>query len=651
MSSIIASVVARLIDVETELREHFTSILCGNSVGSRPSAKSLMECYNIVYHVLTNDTISNTKKMNGDHHAKIVDRMYTFFESFGPQLAEIMDGIEGDDLLAAFPLLRGKYDLFVRRCEAVYHYAEKHYIKGGPSIQTSLWTLYDTILKQRVLKLNHSPVFHGEIQKHRHGEPVQLDLVFRRVQLLEMVGVYKTEVLDPFVNITREYYAQTCTPLSGPECIPQWLKVAERICPQEVEIWERIIPSKDSQKVMTSFYSEYFRPSFEAILRDDVVGMKTSLDQGKWSNIVPMYRLAFVMQRLEHRLPPEAVIRSKPGVIDLMGDIMTSVIVEHGKNELRRLHDRLKGFELDKSYVEGCIALQNMYDVHTHLHCEVDRTPLSQAMSRGFIRVFNVSDPQGVEEGEPVDILPYHHLVEYIDLLMKQDASLGVDDEIKRIEECATLCSFVSDRDVLQEVCQTRLAKRLLLTSTVRLDSERDMLGKLKERLGPSFTHFSERMMADIEIGKPLLQAFRASPQYSDLPTDIDVHVLAAGFWPKFNIVQGITVPRSLRVCLDGYADFYKGYSPTHQARTLQWVLNMGGADMTARFRKGGVKSIRVNNFQAMMLLLVEEKPHSLTELSVALSLPVEKFHLDLASLCLNNTYALLKRNVQGCTE
>ena len=85
---------------------------------------------------------------------------------------------------------------------------------------------------------------------------------------------------------------------------------------------------------------------------------------------------------------------------------------------------------------------------------------------------------------------------------------------------------------------------------------------------------------------------------------DLNVSVLSASAWPSYPDVA-IEIPTGIQKAIAGFEQHYK---MKHSGRKLTWKHALAHCQLKATFPKGN-KEIVVSSFQAIVLLLFNDKP------------------------------------------
>jgi hypothetical protein len=120
----------------------------------------------------------------------------------------------------------------------------------------------------------------------------------------------------------------------------------------------------------------------------------------------------------------------------------------------------------------------------------------------------------------------------YCDLLLKKGSKNTVSehDAEMRIKQMISLLAYLDDKDVFQKFYARLLAKRLMYSNSLSIDTEMNIVTRLKELCGYEFTSKMQRMFTDITISEELNIKFQKS--LSTINFDFNVMVLTTGSWP-----------------------------------------------------------------------------------------------------------------------
>lgn len=214
-------------------------------------------------------------------------------------------------------------------------------------------------------------------------------------------------------------------------------------------------------------------------------------------------------------------------------------------------------------------------------------------------------------------------------------AGVGGEEVEPLLDSVMFLFRYIHGKDVFQAFYKQSVAKRLLLSKSASLDSEKSMITKIKQECGASFTTKLEGMFKDMELSKDIqreyethvaaqraLKAGAAAAATSDTTMtdassssssgggnsgaadelDLSVQVLTTGSWPAYTPVDCKLPAEVARA----HEDFKLFYLNKHSGRKLIWHHSLGTAILRAHFPRTR-KELAVSAVQAVVLMLFNE--------------------------------------------
>lgn len=225
-------------------------------------------------------------------------------------------------------------------------------------------------------------------------------------------------------------------------------------------------------------------------------------------------------------------------------------------------------------------------------------------------------------------------------------ASTGDEDaELDRqLDQALELFRFIEGKDVFEAFYKKDLARRLLMNRSASQDAERNMLSKLKNQCGSSFTHNLEQMFKDMELAKDEMTNYKAWQEGSGRNkggVDLSVSILSQAAWPSYPDVN-LRVPADVAEKIDRFDAYYKN---KHTGRKLIWKHNLAHCVVKATFNKGP-KELLVSSMQAAVLVLFNQAADgvlSTEQIGTATSLSEGELERTLQSLACGKIRPLVK--------
>ncbi|KAH7728259.1 cullin-4A [Aphelenchoides avenae] len=208
---------------------------------------------------------------------------------------------------------------------------------------------------------------------------------------------------------------------------------------------------------------------------------------------------------------------------------------------------------------------------------------------------------------------PAELIAKFMDFKLRCGNKECSDEELDNVMDSVMLLfRFIQGKDVFEAFYKKDLAKRLLLGRSASVDAEKAMLSKLKHECGAGFTQKLEGMFKDMELSKELCSTFKQYLDGGDRDrashlhrTEFSVNILTMGHWPNYAIME-VNVPAQLCEFQQVFAKFY---ASKHNGRKLQWQYSLASAILKGSFKPKVHKELDVSLFQAMVLLMFNDRP------------------------------------------
>ncbi|KAG8745667.1 hypothetical protein FRC10_007364 [Ceratobasidium sp. 414] len=318
--------------------------------------------------------------------------------------------------------------------------------------------------------------------------------------------------------------------------------------------------------------------------------------------------------------------------------VMAGADTNGKKTRTSKARNRGKADEIhpDEKIVPGLITLRNFAkEVVKECFGEVSRGEFASALDDAFAAGVGARD-----------YVPSAMMAQALDREMRRrqrdESDQGWKDKLFGILE---LSKYTRDKDVFREIYTRALAKRLLTQSTTDDDMEKTLIVKLKSDYDPEFSA-GDVMFKDLQQSSGDMADYRRRLEgyTNDLDQSLNVMVLTHAKWPSFKehnmlasddtsgtaqrkrgrkqttAITPVELPpkvclfvnsgTSVNIILQMAAAllrFEKYYTSKHSQRRTAWFHSLGTVVLTSRF-PGGNKEISVSMYQALVLLLFNEK-------------------------------------------
>ena len=359
------------------------------------------------------------------------------------------------------------------------------------------------------------------INLRREGYVVNMDDLKSAILVFVEVGasvgdtddVYNTDFENPYISDLSKYYngkGQARISKEG-EC-RTYAAWADAQFELEERISKDILRPATGPKVNAALRKELLENLAPQVINNTDAGIAALLDDWKEAEIRRLYHLF------------KEVTNSRK----LIADAVEQHIVLKGA-EIVSATSSLEAtggeaFALEKTFVERSIELHRKYSKLFVDAMEKDQI-MTDALNHAFEQFYNVKITQKAKEDTRAKVITASEIhAAYVDAVMKRELKDIVDPqaELERIDQLATLFTYLKEKDVFQEYHKAKLAKRLLQT-TPNEELEKAFIEKLQRVMGKGYTHKMEGMLHDRESTLDISKQFpRRSiarpPSRSDMP-------------------------------------------------------------------------------------------------------------------------------------
>lgn len=490
------------------------------------------------------------------------------------------------------------------------------------------------------------------IQMERNGEVIDRNIIRACCHMLEGLydsvtedetkKLYLLEFEPKFLDASREFYRKEGSDLLANADAGTFCSHARRRLKEEEERCQQTISPLTEPKIKAVVDKEFILAHIRDVINMPGTGVKHMLDNDRVEDLANVYDL---IARVDQR---KAALKDavQKRIVDLGREINKEAAVTASA-------PRADGEKHDKSdkavnqltaaaitWVEDILQLKTKYDKLWEQAFKKD-TVMEKALELSFQDFINENERSS------------EHLSLFLDQHLKQGTKGKTEAEVDiLLDKGIVLLQYIADKDAFENYYKKHMSKRLLMKRTVSRDMERQMLSKMKNRIGNTFTQKLEGLLKDMSISEDLNKQYKNYVSSLDdgtaKKTDIDASILTTTVWP-FDHLSKTTeedgTPRMQCVYpseLDTLKQsFEKFYLDKHSGRALKWLPSMGTADIRATFRgaNGKVKKhdLNVSTFGTIILMLFNNASsgHAMTfdEIHAATNIPKNELIRNLQSL------------------
>jgi cullin 1 len=571
-----------------------------------------------------------------------------------------LSSVKGEYMLKELGRRWSNHKLMVRWVTRTFSYVDRYYVKRHE--KESLEHVGFLCFKQTVFDNICTDVRAAALNivcRERDGESVDRALLKAVLGIFAEMGmgkldVYTDEWEKPFLEDTAEFYRRASARWAEEDSFPDFMRKADKHIDDERERAEQYLNHQTKERLQRVCEKQLLVEHQKALLEKENSGLVALLENSKTEDLKLLYKL---YSRVQNGLVP-------------VGLILKNHIKKEGMELVREQRSRLENAKAaekaDKGdrgeadpadaaapaslvgaptatagtaasptaaagkpdFIQSLLSLHDRYMTLLN-QCFEKHSVFTKAMKEAFERFVN----EQVGDASTAQLF-----ATFCDSLLNTGgvgAKMNEGDIELQLEKLVKLFTYLSEKDVYQEFCRKQLAKRLLLDRSHSDDSERFLIGKLKNACGSHFTSKLEGMITDMNVSKDTQAAFHkwnadrvaalagasAAGESADggdadvvgnacivEGVDFSVRVLTTGHWPTYT-EDKIMLPQQVEMCTNHFRTFYN--SRTSQ-RILRWVYSLGKATLeTALFvgkKPYGKIELHVSTHQMCILLMFNDR-------------------------------------------
>lgn len=505
------------------------------------------------------------------------------------------------------------------------------------------------------------------IQMERSGEIIDRSLIRACVYVLEHLyeswnedtnsNLYLTSLEPKFIETSRNFYVQEGRSLVANADASTFCVHATRRIQEEEERCQQSLSPFTESKIKAIVDKELIAKHIHAVINMEGTGVKHMLDNERIEDLANVYELSVRVDPRKSALK-EAV---KNRVVDLGKDInknaLTTVLVPSTSTVYRT--DSAKAVPERPVNQQTAAAITWVEDV-LQLKAKYDRLweqafRKDPVMEKGLESSFQDFINENTRSSE--------HLSLFLDENLKKGVKGKTDAEVDLLlDKGIMLLQYIADKDLFETYYKKHLSKRLLMKKSASMDIERQMISKMKIKVGNTFTQRLESMFKDMNVSDDLNAQYKEYvSKLGDPDTrriDIEASILTTTIWPFDNLFRSNDDGTPRLACVfppvveSVRKRFEKFYLDKHSGRALSWQANMGTADIRATFRRANGKvqrhDLNVSTYAMVILLLFQDLPSTqyltFEEIEAQTNIPAYELVRNLQSLALAPKTRVLRK-------
>ncbi|KAG7396590.1 Cullin-3 [Phytophthora boehmeriae] len=553
------------------------------------------------------------------------------------QVAQQVAAVSDELLLVAFNDQWVDHQVVMTMVRDILMYMDRTYVaqkRKLPVYDSGLYIFRDVIVRHESVRDRLRARLLLSIERERHGELIDRDLLKSVLRMLVDLGVHSNTVYENdfekfFLETTLDFYrAEAQAMLDVATCAEYLEKAEQRLNEEGARVLHYLNPSTE-HKLKTIVETQLIKNQAKALVDMEHSGCVALFRDGKTQALRRMYSL----------------FRRVPSTLPEMSDSVLQYIKTQGEELIKTQLNAETALDAAQ-FVEKLLALREKF-VGFLSDCFFDDPQFHKSIKQGFEAFMNTST---VCAG---------YLAHYLDEILRSKNRF--EEELDtRVTQVIALFRYLQDKDVFEEFYKVLLAKRLLNSRGTSDEAEKLVISKLKAECGYQFTSKLEGMFKDMSISKDLMELYRKSTidtsasggisvDASVAPMPLSVHVLTSGFWPT-EMAPMCALPIELVQMSEMFEVFYYA---RHNGRKLAWMANMGTVDIRATFFAGtddGKRrhELNVSTYQAVILMMFNQRPEwGFKDLMERTRIGVKDLKRHLISLC-TPKYKILIKSSKG---
>lgn len=493
----------------------------------------------------------------------------------------------------------------------IFYYLDQTYLlrsQENPSItQTGLVSFRAVVFEDPIIrpKVLSGVVTLIDSDRKRQLNEKDSTLLRQSIDVLHQLSIYTSDFEPPFQTATEAYFRLWRDTESHKDDLGEYANACTDLLARELTRCDLLTLDRSTRHQISDLFDTVLvSEEVETLTNDD--SLQDLLEADKYDELDRVYTL---LQRKGHG---DLVATSFSKYIETEGSLI--VFDEKRESEmvirLLQFKHRLDRF-LQRSF-HGNEKIGN--GLHKSFELFINRTKKTQSNW----------DTDNAKPGEMI--------AKHVDLLLKggvkavpqlqtqkadpskpdeendfDDGPADEDAEINQhLSNALDLFRFVHGKAVFEAFYKKDLARRLLMGRSASFDAERNMLTRLKNECGASFTHNLESMFKDMNLAREDMMSYSQLLDDRGIKPnpDLSVNVLSAAAWPTYRDVT-VNIPTAISKVM---SDFENHYKSKHSGRKLTWKHSLAHCQLRAKFPKGN-KELIVSAFQAIVLLLFNDIP------------------------------------------
>ena len=502
------------------------------------------------------------------------------------------------------------------------------------------------------------------IHMERTGEIIDRSLIRACVYMLEGLyesyqeeenkKIYLTSFEPKFLDSSREFYRMEGQALLANADASTFCSHSRRRLREEEERCQQTLSQLTESKIKNIVDKELIGAHIRGVINMEGTGVRHMLDNERVEDLANVYDL---ISRVDPRkLALKEAVQKR--VVELGSDINRNASTAPSAKAAEKKESEKPGVEKPINqqtvsaitWVEDILQLKAKYDRLWEVSFKKDSV-MEKGLEVSFQDFINANSRSS------------EHLSLFLDEYLKKGVKGKTETEIDALlDKGIVLLQYIADKDLFETYYKKHLSKRLLMKKSASMEIERQMISKMKMKVGNTFTQRLESMFKDMNVSDDLNAQYKEYVAKLGDPDpkriDMEVSVLTTTIWPFENLFKAnqdgsarleVVLPPAVEKVRKRFEKFYLN---KHSGRALSWQANMGTADVRTTFRRPNGKvqrhDLNVSTYAMVILLLYQELPAgeglSFEEIQAQTNIPPHELVRNLQSLAIAPKTRVLRK-------
>lgn len=446
-----------------------------------------------------------------------------------------------------------------------------------------------------------------------------LEGLYETYQEEESSKLYLTSFEPKFLASSRAFYNREGQDLVANADAGTFCRHARKRLREEDERCQQTLSVLTDPKIKNVVDQELIGAHIRDVINMEGTGVRHMLDNDRMEDLANVFDL-------NSRVDPKKVALKdavQKRIVSIGSEInnnnsSTSVLPPNNAGEQARKEEGEKAAPEKNVNQQTASAIRWVDDV-LQLKAKYDRiwekafkkdSNLEKALEYSFQKFINANQRSS------------EHLSLYLDEYLKKGAKGKTDSEVDaNLDKGILLLQYIQDKDHFENYYKKHLSKRLLQKKYASMDIERQMISKMKMKVGSNLTQRLESMFKDMALSEDLTKQYKAHvAELGDPDTsriDLEASILTTTMWPVESMVRRNEDGSPKTACIyppvveHARKRFEHFYLKKHSGRTLSWQPQLGSADIRATFIRPNGKiqrhELNVSTYAMVVLLLFND--------------------------------------------